>query len=48
LEIVLPFLLPQGFVPVVSFIKIRVMNDLIPFLRGSIGPQEKEPPDSLF
>jgi hypothetical protein len=33
---------------VVAILKVRVMNDLIPFFRGSIGPQEKEPPDSFF
>jgi hypothetical protein len=32
----------------ITFFQVRVMNDLIPFFIGSIGPQEKEPPDSLF
>jgi hypothetical protein len=46
--IILPLLLAQGFVPVVTFFKIGVVNILVPLFRASVGPQEKEPPDSFF
>jgi hypothetical protein len=46
--VVLPLLLPQGFVAVIALFKIGVMNNLVPLFLASIGPQEKEPPDSLF
>jgi hypothetical protein len=46
--IVLPVLLPQGFIPVVAFLKIGVMDALVPLFRLPVGPQEKEPSDRLF
>jgi hypothetical protein len=48
LGIVLPFFLPQGFVPVLAILKIGVVDKFIPLFRISIDPQEKEPPDSLL
>jgi hypothetical protein len=45
---VLPLLLSQGFIAVVALLKIGVVNILFPLFLGSIGPQEKEPPNSLL
>jgi hypothetical protein len=46
--IVLPFFLAKGFIPMVSFFEIGIMNMLIPLFFASVGPQEKEPPDGFF
>jgi hypothetical protein len=48
MRIILPLLLPQGFVAVVAFLKVGVADALIPLFRASAGPQEKEPPDGLL
>jgi hypothetical protein len=45
---VFPCLLPQGFVPVVSVLKVCEMDNFIPPLSCSTGPQEKEPPYGNF
>jgi hypothetical protein len=45
---ILPLLLTQGFVAVVTLVEISVTNMLIPLFLVSIGPKEKEPPDGFF
>jgi hypothetical protein len=45
---VLPLFLPQGFVPVVSFLKISIVDILVPLFRSPVCPQEKEPPNGCL
>jgi hypothetical protein len=45
---IFPLFLAKGFIAVVPLVQIGIVDILIPLFRASVGPQEKEPPDSFF